>query len=259
MADLNELQASQSIKIIGSSLTGVETFPANVDANGNLLVKDAADGTVGSAVPTTATQIAGSDGVNLKTIKVDANGGQIIAGEGTPGVPVGGVASIQFAEPQTYTVVASAFVPTATAATDIFSIIGSATKTIRVHKVRASGTTTSGTAIKLNFQLIKRSTVNTGGTSVADTPTAHDSTNAAATATAKHYTANPTALGTSVGLVRAEQASVSVSGQLIEWTFNETSVQALYLRGVAENLCVNLGGASITGPVFTVFVEFSEV
>lgn len=40
----------------------------------SLPVKDTADGTVGSAVPTIATQVAGSDGTNLRTLHTDASG-----------------------------------------------------------------------------------------------------------------------------------------------------------------------------------------
>lgn len=45
-----------------------------VDIDSNLPDKDAADGTVGSTVPTIATQIGGSDGTNLRSIKVDSSG-----------------------------------------------------------------------------------------------------------------------------------------------------------------------------------------
>lgn len=43
-----------------------------------LPVKDTADGTPGSAVPAVAQQVAGSDGTNLRTIKTDSTGIQIV-------------------------------------------------------------------------------------------------------------------------------------------------------------------------------------
>lgn len=40
MADLNDLQAAQSVKIVGSNSTGVETNAVNASASGELLVTD---------------------------------------------------------------------------------------------------------------------------------------------------------------------------------------------------------------------------
>ncbi len=161
----------------------------------------------------------------------------------------------------TYSASASAFVPPAAAATDIFTLIGSATKTIRIHRIRVTGSTTSGSAIKTTFNLIKRSTLNTAGTRVVGTAGAHDSTNAAATANPGHYTVNPTALGTLVAVIRSTHIAVTasgISGGVVEWDF-ETTGQPLVLRGATENIAINLNGGSITGPVMSVSIEWSEV
>ena len=184
-----------------------------------------------------------------------------VEGLGTPGVPLGGVLTVQSAEPPTYSATANAFVPIATAATDVFTISGSATKIIRIHKVRVSATTTSGSAIKLTVAAIKRSTANVGGTSAVVANVSHDSLDAAGTAVARSYTANPTTLGTAVGTVRGDATSVAANGilNILEWIFNDVTSKPLVLRGVAENFCINFGGASITGPVASVSVEWSEV
>jgi hypothetical protein len=163
-------------------------------------------------------------------------------------------------EPQTYSASASAFVPPASA-TDVFTIIGSATKTIRIHKIRVTGSTTAGGGIKTTFQLIKRSTLNTAGTRIVSTNTPHDSTNAAATANCGHYTVNPTVLGTSVGTVRSAHVAVTntgLTGGDIEWNF-EALGQPVVLRGVSEVLAINLNGVTIAGPIFSISVEWSEV
>lgn len=66
------------------------------DINSNLPSRDSSDGSVGSAVPSIAIQIAGKNNSgNLTPILIDAQGGAIIAGEGTAGTPTGGVVSIQ--------------------------------------------------------------------------------------------------------------------------------------------------------------------
>lgn len=74
MSDLTEQQASQSVKVTGSSLTGAESNYWAVGIDGSGQTKDISDGTPGSAVPATAMQIAGSDGTNLRTIKTRTDG-----------------------------------------------------------------------------------------------------------------------------------------------------------------------------------------
>src|SRR5204863_4895248 len=85
----------------------------------------------------------------------------------------------------------------AASATDIFAITGSATKIVRITRLRISGVRTTGT--DTDIQLIKRSTANTGGTSTNPTKVAYDSNDPASTATINAYTANPTGLGTAIG------------------------------------------------------------
>lgn len=160
----------------------------------------------------------------------------------------------------TYAACASAFVPAASA-TDVFTIQGSATKTIKITKITVTGTTTSGSGIAVNLSLIKRSTANTGGTSATVTPVTYDSTNASSTAVVKSYTANPSALGTIVGTVHADRHNIVTQGLLqnhITWIFGERASQALVLRGSSEYLAVNLGSVSVTGPVFSICVEYTE-
>jgi len=59
MADLSEIQASQSVKIAGASTTGVEDNYADVDANQRLQVKSASAGSVTPGVAAVNSDLAG--------------------------------------------------------------------------------------------------------------------------------------------------------------------------------------------------------
>lgn len=225
MADLSDLNSAQTVKIAGANTSGTET--------------NFVDSTSAGAIHT-----------NLR----DANGNELL------GTKISALSiPVVVSQDPTYGASAVAFV-SAASATDVFTITGSASKTIRVHKIKVSGTTTSGSAIKFTASLVKRSTANTGGTSVTATIAPYDSTQAAATAVVRHYTANPSALGTSVGVLRAESLAVTASGLtggVIEWDLRESG-QSVVLRGTTELLCVNFNAATITGPVFSISIEWSE-
>ena len=75
MADLSELSSSGSTKIVGSDLTGQEQSFVQSDTSGNLLVKDAADGIVGSTVSSIVTGVGAKDiAGNLQVLLVDTLG-----------------------------------------------------------------------------------------------------------------------------------------------------------------------------------------
>jgi hypothetical protein len=160
---------------------------------------------------------------------------------------------------QTYAAAVSGFVPPA-AATDIFTITGSATKTIRITLLRVSCTTSAGSGISINAALIKRSTADSAGTSTTMTNVPHDSTNSAATAVVKAYTANPT-LGTTVGNVRTSRFQINSAGTTsneLAYELGTRPAQTLVLRGTSEQLCVNFGGATITSPICSIAIEWTE-
>jgi hypothetical protein len=142
---------------------------------------------------------------------------------------------------------------------DIAVLSGSATKTIRVTRVEVS-MSTSGTAAYESVQLIKRSTADTAGTSAAMTAVPHDSAFAAASAAPLRYTAAPT-LGTAVGTIRGAQvydpSGVSaLSPNVVTWPFGDRA-GAVVLRGVAQQLSVNLGAVVATQTVSVTF-EWTE-
>lgn len=154
-----------------------------------------------------------------------------------------------------------------TAATDIFTVTGSATKLVKVTRLVITGSTTLAANVILPITLLKRSTADTAGTSTAPTRVAHDSNNAAVTATVLAYTANPTT-GTLVGAFRNHRMTLQLTPQsatdfpislpYIE-DFGQRGSQPIVLRGIAEVFAVNLAAiATITGWLFDISVEWTE-
>lgn len=148
---------------------------------------------------------------------------------------------------------------TAASATDIFTITGSATKTVRITELTSQCTETTAGVVAV--QLLKRSAANTGGTSTTPTVVPHDSTSPAGTATVRAYTANPSGLGALVGLVRATRetwlapASVASASRNPFTFYNGLSV---VLRGTSEVLAVNLNGVTVTGGTCALWATWTE-
>lgn len=148
--------------------------------------------------------------------------------------------------------------------TDIFYITGSATKIVRVHRIYLSGNATDVRAPAV--RVIKRSTANTGGTSAALAAVPFDSAMAAATATVRTYTVNPTSLGTQVGILLARRlflpaasplGSASSGSEPVLFPYGEPAYP-IVLRGTSEWLTVNLAGVTIAGANLDLTVEWSE-
>lgn len=142
-----------------------------------------------------------------------------------------------------------------TAPTDVSCITGSATKVIRLKKVRLSGT--AGTAINISVYLTKHIVANTGGTPATGTalPTAYpmDSTNPTVSATLQAYTANPTIADAASTVINSATLFLPVtstaSGQsplTFDWGAGGIALQGPVLRGIAQQVCVNLNG--VTAP-----------
>lgn len=162
----------------------------------------------------------------------------------------------------TYSSSVNDFTPAATP-TDVFCLVGSATKTILVTKIEVTPTASANGS--LDFYVYKRTTANTNGTSAAQSIALHDSNNPAPTAVAKLYSANASALGTGV-LVRAVRntlASKTPSGiPVTSWVeeFGAYNQQPIVLRGVAQSLCINMGGQTLpTGTELYFTFEWIEI
>ena len=154
---------------------------------------------------------------------------------------------------------ASAIFAAAASATDVFTITGSASTTVRITRISFSGTQTTG-AMR-DVLVIKRSAANTGGTSATPNKVPHDSTFPASTATVRNYTANPSGLGAAVGTIRSQKVLVSaataVAGEFImDW--GPRNSQAPVLRGTSEVLSINLNGVTSTGNSLSTSIEWTE-
>jgi hypothetical protein len=139
---------------------------------------------------------------------------------------------------------------------DTLVLTGSASRTIRVTRIAITGNAT--VAADLDITLVKRSAIDTGGTSSAVTIAAHDSSDTA-TATLALYTVAPTA-GTSAGIIRAAKvfASTPATAPVIQqWTFGDGPKRALVLRGITQQLAIAFS-AVLTGGSFNIDIEWTE-
>jgi len=150
----------------------------------------------------------------------------------------------------------------AASCTDLFTITGSATKTVRITRLEISGQATTAAAVQI--VLLVRSAANLTGTSTAPTLVPHDSASAAATAVVKAYTVNPGTLGTLVGNIKvayvflAAPATATVGSEPLFLDFGVRPSQAIVLRGTSQVLAINLNAATVTGGAFDINIEFTE-
>jgi hypothetical protein len=162
-----------------------------------------------------------------------------------------------FARIPTYTVAGT--ISPVSLATDVAGLTGSASKTVRVRRVRIGGSAATLTTVAA--QLIKRTVANTGGTTATINIAKHDSNDSAATAVASVYTTNATTLGTGIN-VRSDNLSFTPSTQTsaapLDWDFS-SGAQPLTLRGTSESLWISLGGSSIPGgPFINISIDWTE-
>jgi hypothetical protein len=145
---------------------------------------------------------------------------------------------------------------------DMVVLSGSATRTVKISKIRlyARQTTTAYDT----FHLLKRSSANTGGSSVSVTIVPADSGNAAATASAVYYTSNPTVgtllgdISTFVTVVPTTTAAVG-NTNVFELYNAKNEAQPLTLRGTAESIALNFGGVALpAGLKVQLEVTFTE-
>lgn len=179
---------------------------------------------------------------------------QCVGVGGVNTVPVPGVNCNQESIVPTYFATSIGLAP-GTAPTDIACLTGSATRTIRVKQVRVSGV--AGTLINVSVVLTKHASANTGGTAATTTalpvPLPMDSTFAAASATTTAYTANPTINDAAPGIISANtitlpttSTTAGTGSALFYWDDGGPALSPPVLRGVAQQVCVNLNG--VTAP-----------
>lgn len=155
----------------------------------------------------------------------------------------------------------------ASTATDIACITGSATKIIRLQAIRVSGT--AGTLVNVPVLITKHISANTGGTAATGTalpvPYPLDSTDATVTATTTAYTANPTIVDSAAGIIDAGMLVLTATGTLagnigllFDWS-HRTFSEGPTLRGIAQQVCVNLNSTSPSSGLVNVSFRWTEL
>jgi hypothetical protein len=160
----------------------------------------------------------------------------------------------------TYSAAVTGFTPVANA-TDYLSIgnPSGSNLIVKVTHINVSGIATAGAAVTL--QVIKRSTLDTGGTPTALTAVPYDSKDVAATAVVNTYAANPT-LGTTVGTLKSTYWGVGTSGstniQEQTYDFATKPTKAITLRA-GECIALNANGVSPgAGSLYNIDIEWTE-
>lgn len=179
------------------------------------------------------------------------------------GNPAGAMPTYMTPSPiNTYRVQVVDVVPAATA-TDVLTIAGSATKTVTVNRIQITASASGAGAI--DIYAFRRAAVDTGGTSTSPTICRNNSTNPAATAAVKLYSANPTINDSGVLVAADHYGLASKSGvdciPVTVWVedFGNRGDQGLVLNGTAEQLCVGFNGQTIpAGMDVYIMVEWTE-
>lgn len=261
-----------SASIQAAYTTATLAAPIFIDANGALHVPQTLTGDAGEPAvpfeiviqdPGSAASVASTVGLQNqqkiaalnrnRTLGTGLTVGQAMPVTYTPSTPAVVGAS-------RYIAVATPFTPAATPQ-DVCAIRGSATATVIVN--RSSIATTQTTAGINTWHLIRRSTVNTGGSPTVATVVPVDSLSPAPSAIVANYTANPT-LGTTVGryavkFVPAPSVTASGNDDLQQELSSAPFPESIVLRGTSELLAWNFAGAALpAGLTVTCSFEWSE-
>jgi len=142
--------------------------------------------------------------------------------------------------------------------TDNAVLPGNASNTVLVTRVIVSCTQTTAGIITLS--VIKRSAADTSGTSGSMTAVPDDSTFSAAVSAPLSYTSTGPSVGTPVGNVDTYQLGCLAAATAApnDIYVLDRRLKPIVLRGTAQQLAVNLGGA-ITGGNLTVTFEWEEI
>ncbi len=162
----------------------------------------------------------------------------------------------------TYRAAINTITPVATP-TDFVQMIGSATMTCRLKKIKLTGIATTAGTMPVN--IIRRSTLGTQGSAVvtAIAPAKHDINHPVPTMSIGYVgTANWGTLGTSAGLLAADRLLLPLAGSIsnpcvFDLAFHED--MPILLRGTSDFVCVNLGASAVpSGGVIDIEIEWEE-
>ncbi len=162
---------------------------------------------------------------------------------------------------QTYRCGIVAFTPIASGGTaPAVSVTGSATKTVRITRIRLSATSSTGALADISLQ---KFTALSGGTANSQSANVAkmDSGNAAQTAVINQWSVAATT-HTAAGILNAERyeiaaAAATVLPGVIEWTFGDKQGQGLVLRGTSEFVGFLMSAVGTT-PVADCWIEWTE-
>lgn len=251
-------QATQPV-----SGTVTTTPPANASTNiaqfGGTNVSTGT-GAGGAGIPRVTLSNDSSLAANQSVNQTQVNG---VAVSVDRGVSDTGTQRIALAQESTYSASTTAKTATAAGTAAFFEICGSASKTIRIQRVAISGTVATA-AIYGDIVLRKTSAAATGGTATTLTNTPYDSTSAAATATAKYFTALPTGGATLVGVIFAQTLFFPVTGTVanfmpqLVYVWRDQDAEAPTLRGTTQCLTAAFGTTPTNAPTLSVSVAWTE-
>ncbi len=148
-----------------------------------------------------------------------------------------------------------------TGGTDEVCISGSATKVVRLDRIILGGTASA--VVNLPVTILRRVSLDTGGTAASTTANpgittqiasrdTGQSPNTGATAVLVSYTAAPTIVDTAPvyvdsGMMTLQTTGTTLGGPSLEFIWSrdiENNVQVPTLRGAAQQICVNFNGTS---------------
>jgi len=164
---------------------------------------------------------------------------------------------------------ASTIIPLVTAVTvdrAIWTLIGSATKTVTVKRIRISGVSIATAVNYLTINLVKRSTATTGGTSTTLVSVPLDTNSVAATAVVKAFTAVPTD-GALVGTLASAKVfcPITATAGALHFAepiiFNFADIQGsggIVLNSAAQEIALLFPVAAATVPTMAIDVEYTE-
>lgn len=242
------LPANQSVNVSQVAGTTTDTNSGNKSAGTqrNVLATDSpaianyGHGATGSATPANGVLQGITDGTNLRGERGDANGRPF---------------AILYPDTTTTSYHTSKKFA-ASSTTDNAVMPGNATNTVILTKVTVTCTQT--TAGILNVELLKRSAADTGGTSAAMTAVPDDSNYAAAVSAPLSYTGTGPSVGAAVGdLDNAQVGCMAAATASANDIYVFKPAKPIVLRGTAQQVAVNLGGA-VTGGNITVTFDWLE-
>jgi hypothetical protein len=156
---------------------------------------------------------------------------------------------------QKTTYVGSVSAMSTTIASDVFTLTGSASKIVRLTRVEVY--CVAGAATTTTWQLTKRGTADTGGTTSAATVFALSSSFSAVTATCTGYTVAPT-INNTVGPVRTWRGSVATTGTGVTWDFGNRPSSCPVLLNTSQQIALNNGTAIGTSGSWNILFEWTE-